>query len=302
MYRFFKEEQPPKHSMCMATLNRIEGTIYYVRLPEYENMEVIMPINELTSRRVRSKKKIFDIGQTKPMVVIDDEGGMITVSIKNANKSYPKIYNLANQFHNMALDIAHLYLEYLNKKGIEYNTKESVYKILDQTSWKFTRSDSIKEDYKEILNNPLLLLKHLSVEKEFVDFARKNIIDRVEKKAGLLDQNMKVMSFASNGNDKLIEFFTNLLDTHKEYSLSVLMTSPPCYKFRFETVNLDKAKEYLETIIEEVTKSKDKSLIFEKMGDPELTKPTAVRLRTVNKHDTDALEKFLKNDLKPLSS
>lgn len=302
MYRFYKEEHPPRYSMCMATLDRIEGSIYYVTLPEYENIEVIMPISELTSRRVRSKKKIYDIGQTKPVVVIDDTDEMVTVSIKSANRAYPKIYNAVSQMHGMALDIAQLYLEYLDKKEIEYDERETVYKILDQTSWKFTRNERIVKNFKELLSDPNLFLKHLNVESDFVSFAKKNFVDRIEKKAGVLDQDMKVMSFAPDGNEKLIEFFTNLLDTHKEFSLNVLMTSPPCYKFRLEAVELEKAKEYLENIITKVTKTKDKSLIFEKMGEPILTKPTAVRLRSVNKHDVKELENMLANQSKELVS
>lgn len=292
MYRFFAEAKPPLHSQVMATLDHVDGDIYYLTLPEYGNIEAIMPISQLTSKRLRSKKQVIDIGQTKPMVVIDDENGMITLSIKNADPSYLKNNAYINKLHSLGLDVAYLYCKYLELKNQEYDESDIYNKILSETSWLFTRLDNPDKRYAEIVENPLLFVRKVKAEDDFLDYLKINILDRIDKKAGLLEQDIKIISYASDGNDRLILFFKELLEMFKENNFTITMISAPIYRFRLESVDLEDANKYLNEIVKFIEINKKKSLIVELEGEPILTKPISTRIRTINSHDDKKMEEY----------
>lgn len=87
--RFYKEKYPEVDDVVMVIVRSIAEMGAYVHLLEYNNIEGMILLSELSRRRIRSINKLIRVGKTEPVVVIrvDKEKGII----KRLNKK-KKIY------------------------------------------------------------------------------------------------------------------------------------------------------------------------------------------------------------------
>lgn len=85
--RFYSERYPEIDDVVMVNVRSIEEMGAYVHLLEYNNIEGMILLSELSRRRIRSINKLIRIGKTEPVVVIrvDKEKGRITLIKKVGN-------------------------------------------------------------------------------------------------------------------------------------------------------------------------------------------------------------------------
>lgn len=77
--RFYKEKYPEIEDVVMVNVRSIAEMGAYVHLLEYNNIEGMILLSELSRRRIRSINKLIRVGKTEPVVVIrvDKEKGTI---------------------------------------------------------------------------------------------------------------------------------------------------------------------------------------------------------------------------------
>lgn len=77
--RFYAEKYPEVEDVVMVTVISIAEMGAYVHLLEYNNIEGMILLSELSRRRIRSINKLIRVGKTEPVVVIrvDKEKGKI---------------------------------------------------------------------------------------------------------------------------------------------------------------------------------------------------------------------------------
>lgn len=75
--RFYKEKYPEIEDVVMVNVRSIAEMGAYVHLLEYNNIEGMILLSELSRRRIRSINKLIRVGKTEPVVVIrvDKEKG-----------------------------------------------------------------------------------------------------------------------------------------------------------------------------------------------------------------------------------
>ncbi|KYQ49721.1 Eukaryotic translation initiation factor 2 subunit 1 [Trachymyrmex zeteki] len=80
--RFYKEKYPEVEDVVMVNVRSIAEMGAYVHLLEYNNIEGMILLSELSRRRIRSINKLIRVGKTEPVVVIrvDKEKGYIDLS------------------------------------------------------------------------------------------------------------------------------------------------------------------------------------------------------------------------------
>lgn len=82
--RFYKEKYPEVEDVVMVNVRSIAEMGAYVHLLEYNNIEGMILLSELSRRRIRSINKLIRVGKTEPVVVIrvDKEKGkdLFTIS------------------------------------------------------------------------------------------------------------------------------------------------------------------------------------------------------------------------------
>lgn len=77
--RFYKEKYPEVEDVVMVNVRSIAEMGAYVHLLEYNNIEGMILLSELSRRRIRSINKLIRVGKTEPVVVIrvDKEKGKV---------------------------------------------------------------------------------------------------------------------------------------------------------------------------------------------------------------------------------
>lgn len=80
--RFYSDRYPEIDDVVMVNVRSIEEMGAYVHLLEYNNIEGMILLSELSRRRIRSINKLIRIGKTEPVVVIrvDKEKGTVVIS------------------------------------------------------------------------------------------------------------------------------------------------------------------------------------------------------------------------------
>lgn len=75
--RFYKKKYPEVEDVVMVNVRSIAEMGAYVHLLEYNNIEGMILLSELSRRRIRSINKLIRVGKTEPVVVIrvDKEKG-----------------------------------------------------------------------------------------------------------------------------------------------------------------------------------------------------------------------------------
>lgn len=81
--RFYSDRYPEIDDVVMVNVRSIEEMGAYVHLLEYNNIEGMILLSELSRRRIRSINKLIRIGKTEPVVVIrvDKEKGLLFLPI-----------------------------------------------------------------------------------------------------------------------------------------------------------------------------------------------------------------------------
>ena len=76
--RFYANRYPAVGDVVMATVTNIGDMGVYVTLPEFNNMDGIILLSEITRRRIRSIHKLVKVGRNEVVVVlrVDEEKGI----------------------------------------------------------------------------------------------------------------------------------------------------------------------------------------------------------------------------------
>lgn len=106
--RFYQEKYPEVEDVVMVNVRSIAEMGAYVHLLEYNNIEGMILLSELSRRRIRSINKLIRVGKTEPVVVIrvDKEKGILYIVY-----SYLVFVSLAKK-----LDILHKLYCFLSLK------------------------------------------------------------------------------------------------------------------------------------------------------------------------------------------
>lgn len=68
--RFYKNEYPAVDDVVMVNVRSIGEMGAYVNLLEYENMEGMVLLSELSRRRIRSINKLIKVGKNEVVLII----------------------------------------------------------------------------------------------------------------------------------------------------------------------------------------------------------------------------------------
>ena len=80
--RFYEEKYPEIDSFVMVNVKQIAEMGAYVKLLEYDNIDGMILLSELSRRRIRSIQKLIRVGRNEVVVVlrVDKEKGYIDLS------------------------------------------------------------------------------------------------------------------------------------------------------------------------------------------------------------------------------
>lgn len=138
--RFYKEKYPEVEDVVMVNVRSIAEMGAYVHLLEYNNIEGMILLSELSRRRIRSINKLIRVGKTEPVVVIrvDKDKGYIDLSKRRVSaedvEKCTERFAKAKAVNSILRHVAEL---------LQYESNEQLEELYQKTAWYF------EEKYKK---------------------------------------------------------------------------------------------------------------------------------------------------------
>ncbi|XP_078178137.1 eukaryotic translation initiation factor 2 subunit alpha homolog [Carex rostrata] len=113
--RMYEAKYPEVDMAVMIQVHHITETGVYVSLLEYNNMEGIIPLSELSRRRIRSVSSLIKVGHQEPAIVlrVNKEKGYIDLSKKTVSEedvqACEEQYNKSKLVHSIMRHVAEIH-------------------------------------------------------------------------------------------------------------------------------------------------------------------------------------------------
>jgi translation initiation factor 2 subunit 1 len=110
--RFYEEKYPEVESFVMVNVKQIAEMGAYVKLLEYDNIDGMILLSELSRRRIRSIQKLIRVGRNEVVVVlrVDKDKGYIDLSKRRVSPEdivkCEERYNKSKMVHSIMRHVA----------------------------------------------------------------------------------------------------------------------------------------------------------------------------------------------------
>ncbi|KAH7699647.1 eukaryotic translation initiation factor 2 subunit 1, partial [Aphelenchoides avenae] len=134
--RFYANEFPDLKDTVVVKVKEVTEAGAYITLPEYNNKEAMIPLAELSRRRIRSAKQLVRVGRNECVSVIrvDKDKGVIALSKRKVrSEEVPQCeerFARAKAINGILRGVA---------EHLGYETNEQLEELYDKTVWFFDR-------------------------------------------------------------------------------------------------------------------------------------------------------------------
>jgi len=247
MYK--RKDFPKKGELVFCTVEEVSNIGIKVKLDEYENGHGIIPIDEISHKRVKNIKKVVGVGQKVVCLVLDSDPSnrIATLSLKRVNKNQRilKLYQIKRE--RLAYNIIVL-LSQRKNIPIEKLKKEIIEKIIDS-------GKLLYEVWEEAYIEGKDILKKYDIPEEYIEdlytlIKEEFTVPKYKRKIVL-----EMYTLASDGIFRL----KNLLKEISNLGVNILYAGAPTYILKLESYN-PKELDIKVKKINEILKNKAKEL------------------------------------------
>ncbi|KKY21929.1 putative eukaryotic translation initiation factor 2 alpha subunit [Phaeomoniella chlamydospora] len=248
--RFYEEKYPEIDSYVMVNVKQIAEMGAYVKLLEYDNIDGMILLSELSRRRIRSIQKLIRIGRNEVVVVlrVDKEKGYIDLSKRRVSPEdvikCEERYNKSKSVHSIMRHVAE-------------KTQTPIESLYQAIAWPLNKRYGHANDaFKIAITNPEvwndISFPNEVVKDELVLYISKKLTPHPTKVRADVD----VFCFGYEGIDAVKEALRtaeakNTADTQ----VKVKLVSPPHYVLTSQTLDKQLGITLLEEAIIEISKS-----------------------------------------------
>lgn len=231
--RFYENQYPEVDDVVVVKVISIAEMGAYVHLVEYNNIEGMILLSELSRRRIRSINKLIRIDRIEYVVVlrVDKEQGYIDlskrrVSMEEIRKCEEKVSKAraVNSILRHVAEICHCDLE----------------KLYEQTAWKLAKTHGTAyEAFRLAVGSPESVLKSLELDQGIYDTLVANIKLRLTPQPLKIRADIGVSCFEYEGIDAVKRALQAGLDlSTEEEEVKINLHAPP--KYVITTQSIDK--------------------------------------------------------------
>ncbi|BGP05333.1 hypothetical protein JCM10049v2_001138 [Rhodotorula toruloides] len=273
--RYYENRFPEVDEVVMVQVKQIQEMGAYVKLLEYDNIEGMILLSELSRRRIRSIQKLIRVGRNEVVVVmrVDKEKGYIDLSKRRVSPEdvikCEERYNKSKTVHTIVRHVAE-------------KTGKDMDEIMELVAWPlYKKYGHAFEAFKLSISEPETVFADMDIPEDIYSELRVNIARRLTPQPVKVRADIEVTNFSYNGILTIQEALAagESLST-EEIPIKIRLVAPPLYVMVTNTTDKQGAIERLEQAIEkigEVIKREDGGFLNVKM------KPKAVS-------ETDDLE------------
>lgn len=253
--RMYEQKFPEVEDLVMVSVKSIAEMGAYVSLLEYNNIEGMILLSELSRRRIRSVNKLIRVGRQEVVVVmrVDKEKGYIDLSKRRVSaedlQKHEEKYNKSKTVHSIMRHVA-----------------ETMHRNLEELYIKFgwplyKKYGHAYEAFKLAISEPDKVFDEFGLEPELKDAVIKNIKRRLTPQPVKLRADIEVTCFNYEGIDAIKSSLkAGLAKATEDTPISIRLVAPPLYVM--VTTSLDKEKglallnNAITAVKDEISKSK----------------------------------------------
>jgi len=253
--RMYENKYPEVDDLVVAEVKSIEEMGAYVALKEYNDIEGMILLSELSRRRIRSINKIIRVGRLEVVVVlrVDKEKGYIDLSKRRVSeeeiaKSEEK-YNKSKAVHSIirhAAETLHQDMEVL----------------YTQVAWPlYKKYGHAYEAFKVAITDPNSVFEGLDVDTNTREVVLSNIKRRLTPQPVKVRADLEVTCFQYEGIDAIKEALRKGEETSTdEAPIKIKLVAPPLYVVVTTSIQKETGIKALNVAIDaikaQITKSK----------------------------------------------
>jgi len=251
MYK--RKDYPRVNDYVICTVNDISDIGVKVSLDEYENFNGIIPIDELSNRRITNPRILVREGKKIVCLVLDVDvnNRLATLSLKRVDKNKQKAKIFEYKREMVAYNILKIMSE---KENIDMDKLERdiVFKIVPE--------NKLYSVFLEAYINGKSVLEKYKISKKYSDLLYKYIIDYLNPPKYEFTYIMQAYCLDGDGIYKIKEFLKKI----KDLNIMIKYLGSPTYMLKYVTISPSdlqkKEKEMLELINRE---AKNYNIIYE---------------------------------------
>ncbi|XP_058801561.1 eukaryotic translation initiation factor 2 subunit 1 [Phymastichus coffea] len=257
--RFYKEKYPEVEDVVMVNVRSIAEMGAYVHLLEYNNIEGMILLSELSRRRIRSINKLIRVGKTEPVVVIrvDKEKGYIDLSKRRVSpedvEKCTERYAKAKAVNSILRHVAEL---------LHYETDEQLEELYQKTAWYFEekykkQKASAYDFFKQSVLDPSILAE-CDLDEKTKEVLLNNIQRKLTSQAVKIRADVEVACYGYEGIDAVkAALKAGLALSTEELPIKINLIAPPLYVMTTSTPEktdgLQALNDAIEVIREKIT-------------------------------------------------
>jgi translation initiation factor 2 subunit 1 len=254
--RFYSQRYPEVEDVVMVKVRNIADMGAYVSLLEYNNIEGMILLSELSRRRIRSINKLIKVGKTEPVVVIrvDKEKGYIDlskrrVSAEDMEKCTAK-YSNAKAVNSILRHVAEV---------LKFDSEAQLVDLYQRTAWRYEektkKQGSSYDFFKNCVTDPSLL-DECGLSEKTKKLLLENIQQKLTSQAVKIRSDIEVSCFGYEGIDAVRAALKCGLECSKEdIFIKIHLIAPPLYVMTTSTPDRQKGIETLQDAIAAIQES-----------------------------------------------
>lgn len=254
--RFYKQKFPEVDDVVMVNVRQIAEMGAYVHLLEYNNIEGMILLSELSRRRIRSINKLIRVGRSECVVVIrvDKDKGYIDLSKRRVSPE--DIIRCEEKFAKGK--VVNSILRHVGDI-LGYKTDEQFEELCEKTAWHFDekmkRQAASYDVFKAAVNDPSLLdecgLDDQTKETLLIHMKRRLMSQAVKVRA-----DVEVGCCVYEGIDAVKNALrAGIACSTEDMQVKINLIAPPLYVVTTTTLDKDKGLEKLTEALQAIEKS-----------------------------------------------
>ncbi|XP_073974543.1 eukaryotic translation initiation factor 2 subunit 1-like isoform X2 [Rhodnius prolixus] len=230
--RFYKEKYPEVEDVVMVNVRSVAEMGAYVHLLEYNNIEGMILLSELSRRRIRSINKLIRVGKTEPVVVIrvDKEKGYIDLSKRRVSpedvEKCTERFAKAKAVNSILRHVAEL---------LNYETDEQLEELYQRTAWFFEERQKKKSSAYDFFKQAVLdnsILAECGLDEATLEVLLTNIKRKLTSQAVKIRADIEVACYGYEGIDAVkTALKAGLALSTEELPIKINLIAPPLYEY-----------------------------------------------------------------------
>lgn len=255
--RFYEQRYPDLEELVLVKVRTIEPTAAYCHLLEYGNVEGMIPLSEVSRRRIRSIGKHLRVGKTEVVQVfrVDKEKGYIDLSKKKVTeddvRQAEERYNNAKAVHSI---MAHVGMEWSRNPNVDVQNLEGLY---EKIAWPLVNSrkfSSAYEAFKTGNASPEKVFGPLNLHPELYALLVKDIQERLKANPHRIRSDIELTCFAYEGIDAVKDVLLQGQQMGTDSCpLKITLTACPHYVLRVQSLDKEEAFTVIRAAIAQMT-------------------------------------------------